>query len=128
LNHFTEAERGNPAISGPDANPDGDRWSNFAEYAFVTDPQGTGGEVVPAARVEAGVLKVTFRRLKSPADVAYRLDTATQPNGGWGQAGSEVVLRVISSDDTTETVEAVFPAGISTGNALFLRIVALPSP
>ena len=85
--HFTPAERGDPAISGPDANPDGDRWSNFTEYAFVTDPRTSGGELLPTARVEGGLLKVVFRRLKSPSDVAYRLDIATERTGSGVRPG-----------------------------------------
>ena len=80
------------------------------------------------ARVEAGVLKVVFRRLNSPPDVAYRLDTATELNGEWREAGNEVVLQVIGSDDTGQTVEAAFLIGISARNTLYLRIVALPLP
>jgi hypothetical protein len=78
--------------------------------------------------VEGGLLKVVFRRLKSPSDVAYRLEIATELNGGWRDAGSEAVLQVVGSDETSETVEAVFPAGIPTNDALFLRIVAFPVP
>jgi len=126
--HFTMLEQGDPAISGPNANPDGDRWPNFTEYAFVTNPRGSGGEVLPAARVEGGLLKVVFRRLNSPSDVAYRLEIATELNGSWRDAGSEAVIQPLGSDETSETVEAIFPAGISTRDALYLRVVAFPIP
>lgn len=36
---FSDSERGNQAISGLGADPDGDKYSNFAEYAFGRDPK-----------------------------------------------------------------------------------------
>lgn len=38
--NFTPAELGNPAISGPDANPDGDARDNIFEFLHVSDPNG----------------------------------------------------------------------------------------
>jgi hypothetical protein len=128
LLHFTTAEQSDPAISGPDANPDGDRWPNFAEYAFVTDPRASDGEFLPTARVDGGLLKVVFRRLKAPSDVAYRLDIATELNGEWQEAGNEVVLQVVGTDEASETVEATFQTPVPFRTLLYLRIVALPIP
>ncbi len=44
--HFTEAERADPAISGESADPDGDGLTNVLEHVFGTDPHETDGGVV----------------------------------------------------------------------------------
>ncbi len=81
LSHFTLAERNDPAISGPDANPDGDRWPNFTEYAFVTDPRTSGGELLPTARVEGGLTQGRF----PPAQVAVRRSLSAGNRHGTGR-------------------------------------------
>ncbi len=45
--HFTEAERNDPNISGPLADPDGDGLVNQAEFAFGTLPRQTPSAEIP---------------------------------------------------------------------------------
>jgi hypothetical protein len=37
-------------------------------------------------------------------------------------------VKPLGSDETSETMEAVIPAGISAYDALYLRVVAFPAP
>lgn len=124
--HFSATEQEDPAVSGPDANPDGDPWPNFAEYAFVTDPRRAGTEVLPRAHLEDGLLKIVFRRLKDPCDVSYRIEVASGLDGGWSEAGA--AQRTLGSDESSETVEAVLPTPIAGADACYARILALPAP
>ena len=50
--HFTPAERANPLISGDDADPDGDGYTNETEFRFQTDPRETSS--IP--KLGAGIL------------------------------------------------------------------------
>lgn len=128
LFHFNALEQADPAISGQDANPDGDRWSNFTEYAFVTDPRADGGAAQPHARIEGDQLKLVFRRPRAAPDVVYRLDIAHSADGDWEDAGSEVVLAVIATDADAEVVEATFQTAIGHEASRYVRLAALPSP
>lgn len=79
-------ERDNPAVSGPHANPDGDRHNNFLEYALAINPLipdgpgyafnwvATQGDIYPA---------ITFTRPVAAADLHYVLLGADELTGPW---------------------------------------------
>ncbi|MEM7392566.1 MAG: thrombospondin type 3 repeat-containing protein [Verrucomicrobiota bacterium] len=60
--HFSPAELALPGVSGPDADPDGDGFSNDVEYQFQTDPRDPASLPHPRGRIhrEAGTLIVRF--------------------------------------------------------------------
>lgn len=126
--HFTDVERSDPLISGPDADPDGDGWSNFGEYAFSTDPRAADTASPIRARIQSSHLMLVFRRLKNPPDVAYRVECAPAVQGPWADAGEEVTLAVVASDETTETVEAAFSTPLSAYSQRFVRVAASAVP
>ena len=112
--HFTEQEIGNPAIVGPDADPDGDGLANAIEYAFGTEPR-EGAEDMMLARVTPEVVPVAgVNRLRLrftlpeflPSDVLYQVEVSDelgewtviaeqQGVAGWsGSANSNIALPV----------------------------------
>ena len=67
---FSEAERGNAAVSGLSADPDGDGLVNLAEYTLNTSPKATDPaplEVVEVAEGNASYLSVSFIRRQGAA-------------------------------------------------------------
>ena len=109
--HFTEQDLGNPAIVGPDADPDGDGAPNVLEYAFGRDPSGGDvddpgfGAVIPEVVKVGGKDRLRLRFTLPdpvPADIRYEIEVsdslgiwmevAEQANGGgWtGTATSTV--------------------------------------
>lgn len=69
-----------PAIIGPEADPDGDGWSNLAEYALGLDPHQSDADHLPSIHL---VTTSTGRRLRlelphpiAASDVGFRAQTA----------------------------------------------------
>jgi len=85
--HFTGAERDDPAVSGPEADPDGDGMENFAEYAFGMDPRRAGGSAVAFAWAD-GRPAVRFLRPTHAIDVEYDL-LASDDLDHWSPVAAE---------------------------------------
>ena len=105
--HFTAAQLANAAISGPNADPDGDGISNLMEYALGLDP--LNGNVLPGAVSLAyngsngPFLTLTYRRNASTSGVTFYGDTtATLPN--WSLGSAVQVGTATNNGDGTETV------------------------
>jgi hypothetical protein len=85
--------------AAPTADADRDGTPNLAEYALGTDPNTF--TAAPAAVFSANALTLTFTRPKGLADVTYSAESSAGL-GSW----SPVSLQVISSTETSETVQA----------------------
>lgn len=73
--NFSEAERGDVAISGPEADPDSDGLGNIQEYAFLTAPRRFSPNPVTGSITQAGdsppYLTITYKRRKGTSDLGF---------------------------------------------------------
>jgi hypothetical protein len=110
--YFSGAERDDPAISGPDADPDHDGRSNMEEYAFATDPRvpDLNGLTVDLSGGRAGL---RFRRARAAVDLSWVLEACSNPaTGPWTATAFETVSAVPAGEvETVVLREQNPPAG-----------------
>lgn len=94
---FTAAQQANAAISGPDANPDGDRFENRSEFGLGLSPFSRTVRPADAVAKQPGlprmdivpgsqpVARYSFlRRHRTPVlDIDYQIELSSSPSGPW---------------------------------------------
>lgn len=115
----------NPAIAGAHANPDGDAFDNWREYAFGLSP--TNVNAITAAPlfsfVEVGGAQfgaLTFTRYRPALDLDYRVESTSELTGGWTTL-AEVLEVVPGADGLTEAV-TIRDSLAATNRQRFLRL------
>jgi uncharacterized repeat protein (TIGR02543 family) len=132
--YFTTLELADPAISGLDADPDGDQVTNAGEYAFGSDPRvsdgGSGIRILPGGNPQRdGNLRLVYVRPSNAADIDYILQ-ASKTAGGWfdGTSG-DVTFEVIEESalalgDDRERITLLMNFTGEIPKSLFFRLTA----
>lgn len=120
---FTEAERGDPTISGPAADPFGHNIPNILKYAFGMDLEQPDRDRLPSVRFENDQLVVTYYRLRHEAGIQYEIEVSADlsvwepANGFFTETAVEA-----DADGRTERVTLESAPGVLDGNRHFVRI------
>ncbi|MDB4636972.1 lamin tail domain-containing protein, partial [bacterium] len=93
--HFSPAQLADPAISGENADPDGDSLSNLLEYAFLTDPLAVnpGGASISTGFTDISgetYLTLTYPQRTPAGDLSY-LPQIGEDLQGWDDGPTHLV-------------------------------------
>jgi len=113
----------NPAIIGPDADPDADGLTNFTEWALLLDAT-TPDVHRPSFSKNGAVLEYTYtRRRVAPGAATWRVEWSDTLGDDWSTAGvlSEPPAVLGTS---SESIRSTVPAG--SGDRRFIRLKVLP--
>ncbi|MDG2400207.1 MAG: hypothetical protein P8M04_06515, partial [Akkermansiaceae bacterium] len=124
---FSEADLLNPAISGENADPDGDGWSNFFEFALGSLPRDLAslpGELASEIREIDGESYLTVTVTRAPGERAVRVVAQVSDDlSGWTNEGVLVLPELVTEDGfVTSTYR--HPLSIGNGKA-YLRLKAI---
>ncbi|MBX3737538.1 MAG: immunoglobulin domain-containing protein [Candidatus Didemnitutus sp.] len=118
LNYFSAAELLDAAISGPNADPDGDGFVNLTEYALGTHPRANSAAAAPQMGLVAGEWRFTYSRPADRPDVTYTVEYSTNLTT-WRSTG--VTHARVTTTGGIETWRATYSSsGIPT---CFFRLV-----
>jgi hypothetical protein len=105
---------GNPAISGPNADPDGDGQSNLLEYALGSHPLIASTAGLPSFSYHGAYLRMTFLRRVNAPDVIYQPQSSGSLTSGFGPDVTEISasapdaegLQIVVVEDNVAMTEA----------------------
>jgi hypothetical protein len=131
---FSPTQLADPNISGDDADPDGDSFSNLLEYAFLTDPltPPANGDPISAGIVTLGMesyLTLTYPQRTPSGDLTYLPqigDTLT----GWDDGPAHLAeISNVSQGNGSSLVTVRSLSPISGQNKQFARVkITLATP
>lgn len=124
---FSEVDLLNPDISGENADPDGDGWSNFFEFALGTLPRNLAslpGDLASEIRQIDGESYLTVTITRAPGERAVRVVAQVSNDlSDWTNEGILVLPELVAEDGSVSSTYR-HPLSIGNGEA-YLRLKAI---
>lgn len=117
--YFSAAELADPAVSGPEADPDGDGIPTIWEYGLGTDPRSFGSLSMPSYRIQDKTLVHSFTRSRVAAGLRAEIDVSSDLTQWYPPPPPQVQ---ISSDDRWETITTRIAIPEEGGVQQFIRL------
>lgn len=120
--HFDADEQLDPAISGPQADPDGDGIPNLLEFALGGDPRQPDRALTQTTLHASGQLLLTFKRRTGSSELLYIPEVTSDLHQTWSTAG--IVIESVSAPDENgfETVTVRDTANPEAFPRRFIRL------
>ncbi len=124
--NFSPIERANLAISGPQADPDGDGLANLLEYALGLPPKTADINDLPTGAINSGSLTLTFNKNRAASDVVFTPEVSSDLSL-WQSGPAFIEQTLLSEDTATQTLRALDLTPIANAPRHFMRLkVTLP--
>lgn len=124
--YFTAAELADPAISGDDADPDGDGIPNLVEFAFNLNPRVASRSNLPRAFIdtEGGqtYLYIQYIERNSPAGVQYVLQSSSDLISWDSNPGNFTQVDSSDNGDGTSWITARLQTPLLNSARMFVRV------
>jgi len=123
---FSAAQRSNAALSGPNADPDGDGLANLFEYGLGSSPFEANPDLSATSELAGGMLSMIYKRPDVISDLVYHVEWSDSlADGSWSSSGvSESYLGVTNGIRTIRASVPIVPGG----KRRFARVVVSTTP
>ena len=126
--NFTPLQSRSPAIAGPDADPDGDGYSNQSERAFATNPQSYDipiNQFTWIAKTGKHFPAIRFQRLIATTDLLYELETSPDLIS-WQTVPSTLLIESQPTDSIEQVIVHDNLPDSDTNRFLRIRVSQIP--
>ena len=107
------ASSGNPAVAGPESDPNHNGLANLVEYALGTDPLANNGSAAVKGAITGGHLTLSFTRDTAATDVTLTVQANDSLDGPWTD-----LARSVAGAPFTSLVAGATVAESGTGQVL----------
>ncbi|TVR45131.1 MAG: hypothetical protein EA425_18500, partial [Puniceicoccaceae bacterium] len=121
------ADRADPAVSGPLADPRREGITNLMRYGLEIDPAAPGLDRLPQVALHDGLLSIRFHRDPAKTDLAYLVE-ATENPGQWDEVLYDSRIHPQPNNDGPFMRIADPASATASPRFLRLRIILLDQP
>lgn len=115
VEQFTPAELDDPAVSGPEATPQGDGTPNLLRYALALGARTpVPAQLLPELTAAAEGLELRYSRLRHAPDLAFAVEVSSDLTAwrqGWDEAQEQPAVAVAATERVSVLLQAANAGG-----------------
>lgn len=122
---FTAPGNSNPEVSGPNADPDHDGFSNAAEFAFGSDPESHASipVITSTTTTTGGVTTVATSVVRNPGVYAFVFAEASRDLATWSTASNILTVNLDQPELLNAQISSVLGAADASRGFIRFRVV-----